>query len=495
MTVDDFTPSRDKASPKGPSLLDALVPVLTLLVLLGLSFYLYRDNASYGPNQIALVFCGLMAAAVAYKNGMAWDGIRQAIVSGISSGLVAIMILLGVGALIGTWAMSGTISSMVYYGLKLLSPDYFYATTALICAVVGFSIGSSWTVAGTIGIGMMGIAESMSLSPAITAGAVISGAYFGDKASPLSDTANLATAAAGSNLFDHIRESLWTSVPSLLIAVILFGFLGAPGDFDPSATLDSLQQHATVSLWAFLPLLVVLGLAMLRFPPFVTIFIGALVGGVQAMILAPASVAALAANPELSPAMAQLKGVWSALATGYEVSSGNPMVDKLLTRGGMESMLNTVWLIMTALAFGAVMEHAGLLQRLMYSLIEKARSALAMVTSVVATCIGANILTSDQYIAIVLPARLFRKTFIDRGYSPVLLSRVVGDSATVTSPLIPWNSCGAYMAAALGLSTFAFAPYCFFNLMNPLITIIFTAVGFRVLRADESVGDKEMVKS
>jgi len=477
-----------------PTLLDALIPVVTLLVLLGLSFYLYRDNASYGPNQIALVFCGLMAAGIAYKNGMAWDGIRQAVVNGISSGLVAIMILLGVGALIGTWAMSGTISSMVYYGLKLLSPDYFYATTAVICAVVGFSIGSSWTVAGTIGIGMMGIAESMNLSPAITAGAVISGAYFGDKASPLSDTANLATAAAGSNLFDHIRESFWTSIPSLSIAIALFAFLGSPGDFDSSATLDSLKQHATISLWSFVPLVVVLVLAMRRCPPFVAIFIGALVGGVQAVIIAPAAVAALAANPELSPVLAQLKGVWSALATGYSVTSGDPMVDKLLTRGGMESMLNTVWLIMTALAFGAIVEHAGLLQRLMNPLIEKARSATAIVTSVVATCIGANILTSDQYIAIVLPARLFRKTFIDRGYSPVLLSRVVGDSATVTSPLIPWNSCGAYMAAALGISTLAFAPYCFFNLLNPLITIVFTAVGFRVLRADHSVVNKEAVK-
>lgn len=479
--ANDTVPST--TAPKHPpSLLDALLPVGTLLLLLGLSYYLFRDNASYGPNQIALVFCGMMAAAVAFKNGMSWDGIRQAAVDGVASGLVAIMILLGVGALIGTWAMSGTISSMVYFGLKLLSPDFFYATTAIICAVVGFSIGSSWTVAGTIGIGMMGIAESMHLSPAITAGAVISGAYFGDKASPLSDTANLATAAAGSNLFDHIRESLWTSVPSLLIAVVLFGSLGKAGDFDSSATLNSLQQHTVVSLWSFLPLVVVLGLAMLRFPPFVTVFIGALVGGAQAVVLAPEAVKTLAANADLPAWLAMLKGVWSALATGYQVESGDAMVDKLLSRGGMESMLNTVWLIITALAFGAIVEHAGLLQRLMDPLIRKAKSATALVASTVGTCIGANILTSDQYIAIVLPARLFRQTYIDRGYSTVLLSRAVGDSATVTSPLIPWNSCGAYMAAALGISTLGFAPYCFFNLINPVITILFTLLGVRVLR-------------
>jgi Na+:H+ antiporter, NhaC family len=223
---------------------------------------------------------------------------------------------------------------------------------------------------------------------------------------------------------------------------------------------------------------------MMRFPPFVTVFIGALVGGAQATILSPEAVTSLAADPALPTGLAMLKGVWSALAKGYHVVSGDPMVDKLLTRGGMESMLNTVWLIITALGFGAIVEHAGLMQRLMDPVIRKAKSATALVASVVATCIGANILTSDQYMAIVLPARLFRQTFIDRGYSTVLLSRAVGDSATVTSPLIPWNSCGAYMSAALGISAFAFLPYCFFNLLNPLITIAFTAVGLRVLRAD-----------
>ncbi|WP_295803374.1 Na+/H+ antiporter NhaC [uncultured Microbulbifer sp.] len=466
-----------------PSLLDALIPVVALLALLGLSYYLFRDDASYGPNQIALLFCALIAMAVAYKNGMGVEGIREAVVKGISTGLAAILILLAVGALIGAWAMSGTISTMVYYGLKLLSPTYLYATAAIISAVVGFTVGSSWTVAGTIGIGMMGIAQSMGLSPAITAGAVISGAYFGDKASPLSDTANLASAAAGSNLFDHIRESLWTSVPSLLLAVGIFALLGTPGDFDASGALDSLREHSTVSLWTMLPLLVVVTMALLRFPPFVTIFIGALVGGVQAVFTAPQSVLSLADSENLPPLLAYTKGVWEAIATGYTAETGNARVDELLSRGGMESMLNTVWLIITALAFGAVVEHAGLLQRLIGPLIAKARSAGALVSSVVATCFGTNVLASDQYIAIVLPARLFRSTFEERGYAPVMLSRVVGDSATVTSPLIPWNSCGAYMAAALGSSTIAFAPFCFFNLFNPLLTMVFSFVGFRVLRA------------
>jgi NhaC family Na+:H+ antiporter len=469
-----------------PSLLDALIPAFALIGLLALSYILFGDTASAGPNQVALLFCGIIAAGIAFKNGMAWQGIRQAAVDGIASGLAAIMILLAVGALIGTWALSGTIVAMVYYGLQILSPNFFYASTALICAVIGISIGSSWTVAGTIGIGLMGVAASMNLSPEITAGAVISGAYFGDKASPLSDTANLATAAAGSGIYEHIRESLFTSIPALLIAVLIFSALGAPGDFDASAMIAGLESSFSISLWAFVPLLIVLGLSVAKFPPFVTIFAGALAGGVMAVFLDPARVIAFAAAPELAAPLAAVKGIWMALANGYVASSGNAAIDVILTRGGMSSMMNTVWLIITALAFGATVEHAGLLNRLIDPIIHGVRSVSALVASVVATCIGANIVTSDQYIAIALPARLFRSEFKKRGLAPVLLSRVVGDSATVTSPLIPWNSCGAYMAAALGVPTVGFAAYCFFNILNPLLTIAFVVLGFRVLRSADA---------
>jgi Na+:H+ antiporter, NhaC family len=484
----DQTTHSGRREVRKPSLLDALIPAIALIGLLALSYILFGDAASAGPNQVALLFCGIIAAGIAYKNGMAWDGVRQAAIDGIASGLAAIMILLAVGALIGTWALSGTIVAMVYYGLQILSPNYFYATTALICAVIGISIGSSWTVAGTIGIGLMGVAASMNLSPEITAGAVISGAYFGDKASPLSDTANLATAAAGSGIYEHIRESLFTSIPALLIAVLIFSALGAPGDFDASAMLAGLERSFSISLWAFVPLLIVLGLSVARFPPFVTIFIGALTGGVVAVLLDPARVIAFAADPDLAAPLAAVKGIWMALANGYVASSGNAAIDVILTRGGMSSMMNTVWLIITALAFGATVEHAGLLNRLIDPLIHGVRSVGALVASVVATCVGANIVTSDQYIAIALPARLFRPEFQKRSLAPVLLSRVVGDSATVTSPLIPWNSCGAYMAAALGVPTTGFALYCFFNFLNPLLTILFVVLGFRVLRSTVVTG-------
>lgn len=497
MANDVPKPAEKKRETRQPSLLDAVVPMVALIALLAASYLLFGKDASAGPNQVALLFSGIVAAGIAYKNGMPWDGLRQAVIDGIATGLAAIMILLAVGALIGTWALSGTIVAMVYYGLQILSPHYFYATTALICALIGFSIGSSWTVAGTIGIGLMGVAASMHLSPEITAGAVISGAYFGDKASPLSDTANLATAVTGSGIYEHIRESLFTSVPALLVAVILFGGLGAPGDFDAATMLAGIESRFMVSLWAFTPLLLVLALSIARFPPFITIFFGALAGGLLAVVQEPARVVSFAAAPELPAAVAMLKGVWMALANGYTAHSGNDALDVILTRGGMSSMMNTVWLIITALSFGATVEHAGLLNRLIDPVIHRMRSVGGLVAAVVATCVGANVVTSDQYISIALPGRLFKAEFAKRGLAPVLLSRVVGDSATVTSPLIPWNSCGAYMAAALGVSTTGFAVYCFFNILNPLITILFAVCGLRVWKtaANGPTGNVPLMRS
>jgi NhaC family Na+:H+ antiporter len=469
-----------------PTLLDALIPCIALIVLLALSYLLFGDTASSGPNQVALLFCGLIAAGIAYKNGLSWSSIREAVVEGIATGLPAMLILLAVGSLIGAWALSGTIMSMVYYGLKLLSPHYFYATTTIVCAVVAFGIGSSWTVAGTIGIGLMGVAGHMGLSPAITAGAIISGAYFGDKASPLSDTVNLAAATAGSDIYSHIRESLWTSVPALAIAILIFGILGEAGDFDASGLLMAIDDKTNVSLWAFLPLVIVFALSVGRVSPFVAIFSGALAGALLAVIQDPARVIAFAGDPELPTALALLKGTWSTLANGYSVATGDKAIDVILSRGGMASMMNTVWLIITALAFGAVVEHAGLLNRLIDPVVARTRSRASLVSTVAGTAVFSNGITSDQYISIALPGRIFQQAFRDRGLAPVMLSRVIGDSATVTSPLVPWNSCGAYMASALGVGTASYAGYCFFNLLNPLLTILFTLLGWRVITLNQS---------
>jgi NhaC family Na+:H+ antiporter len=459
----------------------ALVPVLALILLLGLSFYLFGDEAASGPNQVALIFCSIVAIAIAWWHGHTVADLRGAAVESVTAGLPAIFILLSVGGLIGTWALSGTLVTMVYYGVQLLSPDYFYPTACLICLLVAVSIGSSWTTAGTLGIGLMGIAREMGLDPAVTAGAVISGAYFGDKLSPLSGTANLACAAAGSNLYDHFRESLWTSGPSLALALVLFWILGSPVVFNASGVTARIEAAFQPSLVHFLPLALVLLLAALRWPPFVAIFLGALAGGVLAVVDAPDRVATFA-GPDLPHGLALLKGVWSTLTSGYVSNTGEPAVDQLLSRGGMASMLATVWLILVALAFGGFIERAGVLERLIGPLIAAARSAAALCATLVGAAFGTNLLASDQYIAVVLPGRMFRPAFEARGLAPVLLSRTLGDSAAVTSPLIPWNSCGAYMAATLGVATTTYVPYAFFNLINPLISVAFAFLGFRMLR-------------
>ena len=472
-----------RRQPRPPTLADSLVAVAALIALVAASFLLFGEDAALGPNQVALILAATLAAGLARKNGHAWDDIREAVSHGIASALPAIFILFAVGALIGTWAMSGTLVAMVYYALGVLSPTYFYLSACAVCALVAVCIGSSWTVVATIGLGLMGVAAEMDLSPAITAGAVISGAYFGDKMSPLSDTVNLAAAAAGAQLFDHIRVSLVTSIPALLLALLGFWLLGSPGEFDTSGAQAALAARYDVSAWAFVPVVVVVVLSVLRVPPFLAILGGALAGGVFAILLQPGLVLQHASRPDLPTWIGLLKGVWEALATGFVYRSGDPALDTLLSRGGMESMLNTMWLIMAALAFGAVLERAGMLERIVAPAVAFARSTAALVATVVAAAIGMNVVAGDQYLAVVLPGRMFKLEFTRRGLAPRLLSRTLGDSGTVTSPLVPWNSCGAYMSATLGVFAFAYLPFAFFNLLNPLTTILATFLLSRTMTA------------
>ena len=474
-------------TPQPLSLGEAIAPVASLIVLVGLSYYLFGDAGAAGPNQVALTVSTMIAVFVAWRRGHTLDSLREAAVASVGSGIGAIFILLAVGALIGTWAMSGTLVAMVYYGLQLLNPNYFYATVCAVCAIVALSIGSSWTVVGTIGIGFMGIADNMGLSPAITAGAVISGAYFGDKSSPLSDSANLAAATAGVNLYAHIRETFITSLVSLVIALTFFFMLGRPGDFDATAKIAAINQAFVITPWLFVPLGVVIILAVFRTPPFTAIFLGALTGGILAASAAPERVSAYArtAGDAVPAWLAHFKGVWLALASGYKASTGTPAIDVLVTRGGMDSMLNTIWLVITALAFGGVVEKAGVLDRLIAPVIAKAKSDGALVASLAGSIFATNVATADQYIAIVLPGRMFRTAFEGRGLAPVVLSRTVGDSATPTSALVPWNSCGAYMAATLGVATLSYAPFAVFCIASPLVTIAFAVLGIRTMRSGQ----------
>ncbi len=475
---------------RSPSLLDAFIPIASLVIMLGTSVHLFGSDSSSGPNQIVLTLGASIGTIVAMKNGHKWHDILKAIIAGISTAMGAMLILLAVGALIGTWLMAGTVPAMIYYGLELLNPQLFFAAACLICAIAALSTGSSWTVAGTLGVALIGVAMGLGLSPAMAAGAVISGAYFGDKMSPLSDTTNLAPAVVDTDLFTHIRHMAYTTGPSFVIALLLYTIIGfgagSGGDSDELQQLmTTLDDSFNITVWSLLPLAVVFFLAYKKTPALPTILFGALLGGFMAMVLQPDVVLRFAASPELSPGMAMTKGVWLALADGYVSTTGVASVDDLLTRGGMQSMLVTIWLVVTAMAFGAVLEHAGILQRLIESALKAAKSTGSLIMTVVLTAIGINIVAADQYIAIVLPGRMYKAEFERRGLAPKNLSRVIEDSGTLTSPLVPWNTCGAYMAATLGVATFAYLPFAFFNLINPFVSIIYGFTGFTIEKIEE----------
>ena len=476
---------------RSPSLTDALIPVVALILMLALSVTLFGSDSSYGPNQIVLILGAAIASIIALKNGFAWTDILNAIIDGISTAMGAILILLSVGALIGTWLMSGTVPSLIYYGLEILSPGWFYAAACIICAISALSIGSSWTVAGTLGVALIGIAGGLGLNPAIAAGAIVSGAYFGDKMSPLSDTTNLAPAVVGTDLFTHIRHMAWTTGPSFLIALILYAIIGlgvdAESDLDAlNGMQTALGENFNIGMVTLLPLVVVFIMAFKKIPPIPTILLGAFLGGALAVVNQPQVVIAFADSPDLSPALAMTKGVWMALADGYTSTTGIADIDDLLTRGGMSSMLNTIWLIICALSFGAVLEHSGILRRLIESALAAAKTTGSLIMTVVLSCIGINIVAGDQYIAIVLPGKMYKAEFARRNIDPRNLSRVIEDSGTLTSPLVPWNTCGAFMAGTLGVATLAYLPFAFLNLINPVISIIYGFTGFTIKYVDET---------
>lgn len=463
----------------------AIFPVLVLVGMLMLSVIWFGDDASQGANQIALLIAAGLAAWIGMRHGQQWVDIEQGIINGIANAMIAVLILFVVGALIGSWMLSGTVQSLIYYGLWLISAEWFYAAACFISAVAALSIGSSWTVAGTLGIAFMGMAAAMQLNPALTAGAVISGAYFGDKLSPLSDTANLAAAVTQTPLFEHIRQSLWTSIPAFVIALSIYLMLGGQSEFDAlqsmQATRAGLREHYHLGLHLLLPVLVVGVLAWRRVPALITLVAGAASASLLAVIFQQEGLARFVGRDGLDAIQTSILAVWIVLYDGYTASTGNDGLDALLTRGGMISMLITIWLIICAMTFGAVMEQTGLLQRIMHALLRSVETSVGLVVTTVFTAIGSNFVTADQYISIVLPGRMFRLEYAEKGLDSSNLSRALGDSAIVTSPLIPWNSCGAYMAVTLGVSTWAYAPYAFFNLLGPVMCIAFVATHFRVV--------------
>ncbi|WP_440877441.1 Na+/H+ antiporter NhaC [Thalassotalea sp. PLHSN55] len=477
-------PTETNKITKSPSLMDALLPIVSLIIMLSAGVIYFGDNSSYGPNQIALMASMGIAIVIGLKNGFLWESIEQAIVKGISLSLGAVLILFAVGALIGTWLLSGTVPTMIYYGLQILNPSWFYAATCLICGIVALSIGSSWTTAATIGVALLGIAQGLGLSPEITAGAIISGAYFGDKISPLSETTNLAPAVAGSELFSHIRYMLWTTVPSISTALVIFIILGlnettSANDTSIALLSTQLEQQFNLSLANLIPVAILLFLAMKKVPAFPAVSVGAIVGAVWAIVFQQELILSVA-EQGTDAFTANLKVVWTTFFDGVVIETGNEELNSLLSGGGMSKMLNTIWLIMTAMSFGAVLEHLGMLRKFVDAIVSSLKSTGSLIAGTVTTCIGTNLVTADQYMAIVMPGRMYKEEFQRRNLHPVVLSRTLEDSATITSPLIPWNTCGAYMYSVLLINPFDYIFYCFFNLINPVLAVIYGFVGFNI---------------
>lgn len=491
-----MSPDQDVRS---PSLLDALVPVFAPILLIGGSLALFGLDALDGPIQVASVVCCMVAALVALKNGHTWESVPAAGQSAMVSITSAVFILLAVGALIGTWNMAGTIPTLVYYGIQVLSASWFYVATALICGLVAMSIGSSWTTAGTIGVGLVGIAPMLGVSPAIATGAVISGAYLGDKLSPLSETTILTSQLVGVDVMTHIRAQARTSIPAFVLAATVLTVIGltSASDVDDEVATDtelaSLGEVFNITPLNLLPLLLLVVLSVRKVPPSLALMTAAMFAGLVGVFLQPRVMADfIGAGSTLNPIEA-IKATWQAMATGFTAQTGIADVDRLLSRGGMDSMLLTLWLIIGAVAFGALMDELGLIRRLMDPVIVRARTQGRLYLADFATAFELNIVAGDQYIALVMPARTYRAEFAKRGLAPTNLSRLCADSGTVTSPLVPWNSCGAFMGSTLGVSTLLYLPFCFFNIFSPVLSIIYGFTGFSIVKTNPVTEGEEHV--
>jgi Na+:H+ antiporter, NhaC family len=483
---DDERADPEQRLPRPPSLLDAIAPIVVLIVLIALTIISFGISATDGPLQVALMLSAAFASLVALKNGYTTAALAEAAIGGVTTAVGAIFILLSVGALIGTWNMAGTIPTVVDYGVRLLNPSIFFLATAAICAIVGMVTGSSWTTAGTLGVAFVGMASVMGVSQATAAGAVICGAYFGDKMTPLSETTILVPSLVGRGLTtaEHIRNMFWTAGPALGISLVIFLIIGLSVDtnaeISTDAALDAVGSAFHISVINLLPLALLVVFTVRKVPPFLAIIGSALFAGILACFTQWTAVQAFVDDPKMGTFETAVHAIYGAMATGFVSNSGVEPVDELFSRGGMASLLTTVWLVLAAMAFAAILEHAGFLNRLLQPLVARARSRGSLILSVNASAISLNVMAGDQYVADVLPARMFRDEFEKRGLAPQVLSRAVEDSGTVTSPLVPWNTCGAYMSGVLGVSTAAYFPYCFFNLLSPVLDVVYGFIGFKV---------------
>ena len=468
----------------------ALIPLAVLILLLALTIHLFGGDAIAGGSQLSLLtasaVCTMLAMGI-YRTK--WQTLEDAIIGNMRSATPAIIILLLIGAIAGTWMASGIIPTLIYYGLKILHPSIFLPASCIICAVISLLTGSSWTTIATIGVALMGVGRALGFEDGWIAGAIISGAYFGDKISLMSDTTVLASSTVEVPLFTHIKYMLITTTPSLLIALVVFavvGFSGATATVADTLTIEaSLQQTFNISPWLLIVPLVTGLLIAKKLPAIVTLFASALMAAV-AMIIAQPDIVQQIAQSDVASALNSFKAVVQVVTTSSSVETHNELLNNLVATRGMSGMMDTIWLIICAMCFGGVMYGSGMLSALSQIFLRLARRTVSVVGSTVCSGLFFNLATGDQYISIILTGRLFHQLYDERKLEGRLLSRSVEDSATVTSVLIPWNSCGMTQSTVLGVATLTYMPYCIFNIVSPLMSIIVAAIGYKIYKKGEN---------
>ncbi|MDO5607884.1 MAG: Na+/H+ antiporter NhaC [Capnocytophaga sp.] len=469
------------------TLVQSLIPVVALITMLAYNvLFVYNspdDDVLAGSNQFVLLMGGVIGVLVGMYLKIPFRVMTNQVFENIKSTGGAILILLMVGALSGTWLISGIIPSMIFYGLKILNPTLFLAACVIICALISIATGSSWTTSATIGIALMGIGDTLGIPLGMTAGAVISGGYFGDKMSPMSDTTNLASAMAGTDIFTHIRYMTLTTVPTLAISLLIFLIIGfnLPTDITTDTALieQAISKEFDTNPLLFVVPLLILIMVVRKVDPLIALMAGALLGGVFAIIFQPDIVRNIA-NSQTLTFNSAYRGVMEALTTPISVKTDDAYLSELFTSKGMSGMLNTIWLIICAMVFGGIMEAIGALERITQSLLTMFHSIFGLFASTIVSCLALNITASDQYLSIVVPGKMFAEAYKKKGLAPENLSRTLEDSATVTSVLIPWNTCAAYNSGVLGVPTLAYLPYAFFNLISPFMTLLFAAFRIKI---------------
>ena len=465
------------------SILEALIPIIALIGMLAYNVYVFGDEAISGSNQFILLMGGAVAAVVGFFNKVSFKQMLAEVSENIKSTTGALLILLMVGALAGTWLISGIIPAMIYYGLQILNPTIFLGACVVISAIISVATGSSWTTSATVGIALVGIGEALGISLGMTAGAILSGAYFGDKMSPLSDTTNLAPAMAGGDLFSHIRYMALTTIPTILVTLLFFVIIGftveTNGQADTRGILESIDAAFNINGWLFLVPLAVIFMIIRKTPPLVALLIGTLLGGIFALIFQPGVVAGITGASQLN-FESGYKGILNAITVSTSIETDNTALNALFTAKGMNGMLGTIWLIVCAMVFGGIMDGIGALSRITKGMLSLAKSTFSLFASTVGSCLALNVTASDQYLAIVVPGKMFAQAYEDRGLAPENLSRTLEDSGTVTSVLIPWNTCGAYHSGVLGVPVADYFFFAIFNWLSPMTTLFFAAVGIKI---------------